>query len=212
VREIDRVVETYRSAFKEHGRSSAAVLCPKGRHDLRFQALLNPCAIQGRRLLDFGCGLGHLCDYLTARDIDCEYVGVDIVPDFIESNRIAFPGRRFELIKEIKDISGRFDIVLSSGVFNILYFNDVAANEEYVKTQIGQLYTLTDEVLVIDFMTSHVDFQQNDAFHADPSAMIKFAIGELSKRVLLNHSYMPFEFCMAVFKSNSIDKASSLYV
>lgn len=163
-------------------------------------------------MLDFGCGLAHLCEYLAARDISCEYVGVDIVPDFIESNRLAFPGRRFELVKEIKDIHGQFDIVLSSGVFNLKYIDDIFANEVYVKDQLKQLYALADDVLVVDFMTSHVDFQQMDAFHVDPSAMMDFIANNITRRVALNHSYMPFEFCIAAFKSNSIDRASSLYV
>ena len=209
--EIRHIVDAYRKAFNQHGRSPASVLCPKGRHGLRFDALLAPVELEGRRLLDFGCGLGHLCDHLAERGIDCDYLGVDIVPDFIDSNRTAYPARCFELIGDIADIKGRFDVIVASGVFNLRYLDDAAANEAYVRSRIKQLFELCDDALSLDFMTSHVDFQRDDAFHADPGEMFSFAMREMGRRVVINHCYMPFEFCLTILKPDKIDRAASVY-
>jgi cyclopropane fatty-acyl-phospholipid synthase-like methyltransferase len=205
------IVEAYRSAFREHGRSPASVLCPKGRQGLRFDALLARLNVNGKSLLDFGCGLGHLCDHLSKRDIACQYLGVDIVADFIESDRVAYPDRDFRQIAQIGDIAGRFDIVLASGVFNIRYLEDEKKNLAFVQQRISELFALCDEALTIDFMTSHVDFSRDEAFHADPSAMLEFAVTHLSRRAVIDHSYMPYEFCMTVFRQDAIDRAGSVY-
>lgn len=209
--EIDKVADLYRAAFDKHGRSSAAVLCPKGRHDLRFAALTAPFDLSGKRILDFGCGLGHLCAFLRERDIACDYVGVDIVDEFVVSNRAAFPDLEFRTIKDIDDISGEFDIVIASGVFNIRYMEEPAANESYVRNSIRKLFGLCREGLGIDFMTSHVDFQQDKAFHVDPAEVLTFAIEHLGRRAIVNHSYMPFEFCLNVFKRGTIEPAVGIY-
>jgi len=209
---IHRVAELYTKAFEQHGRSSASVLCPKGRHNSRFDALTAPFSLNGKRLLDFGCGLGHLCAYLDERNIDCDYVGVDIVTEFIESNRLAYPKRRFERIGEIADVKESFDIVLASGVFNLSYFDDAQVNQTYVEAAIEVLFAHAREGLSIDFMTSHVDFQQADAAHFDPGTMIDFATRRLSRRVIMNHSYLPYEFCVSVFRQAEIERKQGVYV
>lgn len=208
----ERVIKAYRAAFGEHGRSSASVLCPKGRHELRFDALLAPLNVEGARILDFGCGLGHLCDYLAARNVSCDYLGVDIVPEFIASNLTAHPGRRFEVINDVSDITGKFDIVIASGVFNLRYLDDVAANTAYVTQRIFELFGLCETALSLDFMTDMVDYIQSGAVHFSPAEMLDFALKNLGRRVSLNHSYMPYEYSITILKPQKIDAASSLYV
>jgi cyclopropane fatty-acyl-phospholipid synthase-like methyltransferase len=209
--DVSDVKRQYQEAFRLHGRSAAAVLCPKGRQELRFAALLETCKADGSSLLDFGCGLGHLCDYLTAAHIDCDYLGIDIVDDFIASNKEKIPNRRFQKINDISDIEGRFDIVLASGVFNIKYLDDDEANMTYVKDLITRLFEKADRALTIDFMTSFVDFRQDRAFHPDPSAVLEFVATKLSQRFRINHSYMPYEFCITVFKPTEIDRLRGIY-
>ncbi len=208
---IAKLVETYRTAFHEHGRSAASVLCPKGRQGLRFDALLSRLDVNGKSLLDFGCGLAHLWEHLDERRIDCSYTGVDIVPDFIASNQKTHPTQQFRQIATTADITGRFDIVLASGVFNIRYLDDAEQNQLYVHEQIKELFGLCNEALTIDFMTSHIDFKQDRAFHFDPAQMLGFALANLSRRVVIDHSYMPYEFCMTVFRRDAIDRAGSVY-
>lgn len=206
------VAEKYRQAFRRHGRSSAAVLCPKGRHELRFAALTAPFDLVGKRVLDFGCGLGHLCTYLTENNISCDYLGVDIVEEFIESNVRNFPDRRFAHISGISDIEQSFDLVMASGVFNLRYLANKTANFNYVQERVRELFGLAEEGLSIDFMTSHVDFVQPDAFHFDPSDCATFVAKALSRRFVINHQYLPFEFCVSVFRDMAVDREAGTYV
>ena len=45
----------------------------------RFEALVRSVELTNRRLLDVGCGLGDLWDFLKARNISVDYTGVDIL-------------------------------------------------------------------------------------------------------------------------------------
>jgi SAM-dependent methyltransferase len=77
--------------------------------------LLEPRA--GERVLDLGCGTGHL----TARLAESvgEVVGIDSSPEMIAEARALFPGIRFE-VADARDfaLDGPFDAVLSNAVLH----------------------------------------------------------------------------------------------
>lgn len=52
--------------------------------------------LAGRRgaVLDLGCGPGHLTDYL--RELGTDATGIDMVPEFIDHARAAYPDGRYE--------------------------------------------------------------------------------------------------------------------
>ncbi|XVV08402.1 class I SAM-dependent methyltransferase [Actinoplanes sp. CA-131856] len=52
-------------------------------------------AIRDGRILDVGCGPGHLTDYL--RSLGADAAGIDMVPSFIAHARTAFPGGDYRL-------------------------------------------------------------------------------------------------------------------
>lgn len=86
------------------------------RQKIRFQKLIEGLELESRKILDFGCGLGSFCGFLEERGIRCEYVGIDIVSDFVKKASAAYPNSRF-LATSILDIDETFDFVFSSGVF-----------------------------------------------------------------------------------------------
>ena len=52
--------------------------------------------LAGRRgaVLDLGCGPGHITDYL--RELGVNATGIDMVPEFIDHARVAYPNGRYE--------------------------------------------------------------------------------------------------------------------
>ena len=77
-----------------------------------------------KRVLDIGCGNGHLCKLLSDKGIEC--VGIDPIPDAITQAKKVFPKGEFYVISCYEDtISqslGKFDIVTSTEVIEHLYF------------------------------------------------------------------------------------------
>jgi hypothetical protein len=115
------IIAAYRDSHRMHGESPAAVQWPKGRQDLRFRALTRqidpaePCS-----LLDFGCGLAHLKDYLDQHGFRVDYTGADIVPEFVDAVAARHPGARVMLLDDPAALTERYDHVVASGTFNIV--------------------------------------------------------------------------------------------
>lgn len=202
----------YADSFKTHGDSPGAVLWPKGRQKERFDALTaNIGGAKNFSVLDFGCGLAHLKDYLSEKFRSFEYTGVDIVEEFIEANKKKYPNATFMSVDEFITSLVKYDYSVASGTFNIVYEKDVEANKKYVMNTLKSIFERTNVAFAFNFMTDEVDFIQEGAFHINPSELYNYCKRNLSKRVLLNQSYMPYEFTITVWKDDGIVRPDNIY-
>ena len=208
---IDPIVAQYRKAFADNGRGQSAVLCPKGRQPIRYAAMLKGFALVNQSILDYGCGLAHLYEYLLQNAPQCSYRGVDIVPEFIDDNAKRFAGAQFSLIAGIDDVQQHADIVIASGVFNLRYVADPVQNQAFVYSQIARLFELSKLGVCVDFLSNYVDFQAPGAFHIAPGEVLRFVHENLSRRAIVDHAYLPYEYCVTVYKDDAIDRAQSIY-
>jgi SAM-dependent methyltransferase len=86
------------------------------RQQLRFEKLTSGIDLNGKKILDFGCGLGAFCGYLKSIKIECEYVGIDLVDVYLRKARQTYPNDKF-LNNSVIDINEEFDYVFSSGTY-----------------------------------------------------------------------------------------------
>lgn len=86
------------------------------RQNIRFEKLICGLDLSGKKILDFGCGLGAFYGFLQNRGIDCDYIGIDIVEGFVKKAKSMYPKAKF-LRASIMDIRESFDYVFSSGVY-----------------------------------------------------------------------------------------------
>ena len=102
-----------------HQRSPIAVGWLDGRQNQtkRFEALLDIGVQEGDSILDLGCGLGHLSEYLEKINMNVRYTGID-------TNKWAID--QAQQVKEetflhgtIFELCGTYDWGLASGVFNV---------------------------------------------------------------------------------------------
>lgn len=75
----------YRRALDLHGpRFESLLYYNRDTQQRRFEALAKIAPVQGRRLVDFGCGHGDLLLWLERNGIHCEsYRGIDAFPELI---------------------------------------------------------------------------------------------------------------------------------
>lgn len=59
--------------------------------------------------------------------------------------------------------------------------------------------------VAVDFISRYVDFRNRDVFYAEPEVVFKFC-KSLTKRIILRSDYMPFEFCVYLYKDDSKTK------
>jgi SAM-dependent methyltransferase len=209
--DFEYIVKQYETKFREHGDSPAALLCPKGRQDLRFRAIESLLNRDRMTVLDYGCGLGHLFEYINAKNETINYFGIDIVPEFIFTCRQKYGKKAdFRLIEPDERISGSFDIVFASGVFNIKA-GIHSDSKEYAYRRIINLMAASKEVLVCDFLSGYVDFQQPDAQHFSVSEIADFCVRHLSRRFIIRHDLRPYEFTLIAFKDDEVAHPDSIF-
>jgi len=115
---------------------------------LRFEALLEavpPGALGPElRLLDAGCGLGHLLEHLERTGRRVDYTGVDVSPRLIEAARRRHPEARFE-VADLRELEGEWDLVVSAGG---LALHDGPPEEAWGLVE--RLYGLCRQALALD--------------------------------------------------------------
>lgn len=208
---FEEIKGMYVEALRCHGDSPASLLTPKGRSHLRYRAIKEQVNKNGLKILDYGCGLGYLYDYLSKTKFSFEYTGIDMVPQFIDSCKLKYPKACFDLIDPTRPICGEYDIVFASGVFNLMTHDSEIISKEYALERIEYLFSITNEILVCDFLSSLVDFKQSKAQHFSPSEIVEFCSNKLSRRFKLRHDLLPYEMTLIVWKNDEIHRPDNIY-
>jgi SAM-dependent methyltransferase len=206
-----KIIDEYRAAFKRHGDSMESVLWTKGRQKIRFVILTAHILDDGFSILDFGCGLAHLKDYLDERFKTYKYSGADFVPEFIANNRTRHSRASFYEVDTPARVPGEFDHVLMSGIFNLCYAENEEENFEFVKRVLREAFTKTKVSLAVDFRRDRTNYREPNAYYQSLPALYDFACSELSSRIKFDLSYMPYEYSMIVFKDSAPVEPVNVY-
>jgi SAM-dependent methyltransferase len=127
--------------------SQSAVAWFDGGQEARFRELLR--IIPDRRgpysLLDVGCGMGDMRDYLLKNGFPrIDYRGIDALDEMVESGKRKYPGIRLMRREFMADsFKSEYDILVSSGAMNLRIFRTEKKQEEYVAGFIQKLYSLS---------------------------------------------------------------------
>lgn len=209
---LEKIRGMYRETLGKHGDSPSAVMWPKGRQTERFHALTRHISREeNSSLLDFGCGLAHLKPYLDEHYPQCNYCGADILSDFIDISKKKYLDNKFYRISSSKDLPDNFDYVVASGVFNIRYFESCNQNRDYIFSTLKDLLSRSNKFLSVNFMTDQVDFQQEGSWHQNFYELYEFLSKECSSRLVLDQSYMPYEYTVTVWKDVTIQRPENIY-
>jgi SAM-dependent methyltransferase len=135
-----------------------------GAQVIRFKILCDIGVDNDSTILDFGCGLGHLVDYLSLRipgfDLN-NYTGLDINERYIEACKQTRTDLRF-IHGEIFDLSGSFDYVIGSGVFTVM----MPKNE--ILEGIAKAYEISKKGVAFNFLTKdYINMHWVNSFNPD---------------------------------------------
>ena len=207
------IIKLYKSEFQKYGDSPHSILTPKGRNKMRYSVLNDFISNDTTSLLDYGCGLGYLYQYLKDNSYDIKYEGMDIVDDFILACKDKYPEIKdsFKLINPKSKINRNYDITFASGVFNLLESEDTHESLERAYKRIKELFDITDKFLICDFPSPYVDFIQKDAQHFKIENLLSFCIKNLSRKFIIRHDVLPFEFTLILWKNDTILKPQNIY-
>jgi len=191
------VISYYSRLLGIHGDSPQALRwTPKGQI-MHYECLLDIGDINGKSILDYGCGKGDFYQFLKDRGIDVKYTGLDINPDLIETANSKFPECRFEVFDiEEEELDEDFDYVFLCGVFNLR----VADIEDTIKRILKKLFAHCNTALAFNALSAHNPRKDFELSYLYPEEIFTFAIKNLSPFVSIRHDRMVYDFTMFVYK------------
>jgi SAM-dependent methyltransferase len=191
------LTEDYDKSLEQYGPGPKALLWWDYRSmAIRFKELVKEVPVEGKYIMDAGCGLGDLLPYLYAKSANFRYIGYDKKPEFIEDARRHYEGHAFEVGDPLNHRLGLFDVVISSGVMN-------GNSKNWMKKRqrmIANLFDQTGEVLAFNMAGGLKPIPDDSLIaYADPNEIYDYC-KTLTKHVKLNTSYLDKDFTITMFK------------
>lgn len=155
-------------------------------------------------ILDLGCGLGHLLDFIESHADyrHLRYVGLDISARYLAAARARHPQHEFILM----DVLGGdeelpiFDYVVLNGVFNYRGPIDRTEMMRYWEQLTTTAYRHCRHGMAFNVMSTLVDWERDDLFHLPFDVVAGFVGKHLSRHFVIRHDYQAYEYTTYVYR------------
>ncbi|MBN1257822.1 MAG: class I SAM-dependent methyltransferase [Planctomycetes bacterium] len=195
---LDKLINYYEDNIRRHGNDFKSLgWGSRATQEVRFEVLSQVAPLAKASVLDVGCGLGDLYEYLLTRFKELTYSGMDLVPAMVEAARARFPSVDFQ-VGNIMDGSlppESHDYVLASGIFN----RRVPEHEHFVQESIKAMYATCRKAVAFNMMSTRTQKQDKKEYHGDPGAFLDFCL-DLGAGAILRHDYLPHDFTIYLYK------------
>jgi SAM-dependent methyltransferase len=138
---------------------------------LRFRAMTDRVPLEGRSLLDVGCGLGDLYCMLKEMGIHTDYLGIDIIPEMIVAAKKHQPGASFQeldLFRNPDALDHTFDVVFCSGIFNL----NLGNNRQFLIEALEVFFGLANDTVVFNLLHKRSPDPDAHYFYFTPEEVI----------------------------------------
>ena len=165
----------------------------------RFQVLVEIGNLENNSILDIGCGLGSLFEFIKKKYGILSYTGVDINPKMIELAKQNFSEAEFieiDIIKNRDFINKRkFDYVFLSGALNL------SEDKHYknIKSMMKEMFFLSKKGVALNFLSMFSDHLFPGEYYCNPKDILDIAFS-MTKKVILRHDYMQHDFTIYLYK------------
>jgi SAM-dependent methyltransferase len=206
-----RIVEHYEACLARHGDNHLGVDWPRRDDaDKRYAVMLGLIRPdQGARdnpvsLLDFGCGAGHLYEYLVQKQwTHIDYSGLDLSEHFVALCRAKHPGVKYycaDILEDREEPEPRFDYVVANGVFTEKREVPFEAMLTYFEKALTRLFSMARIGMAFNLMSKHVDWERVDLFHVPLDTVAAILSKNISRHFLIRNDYGLYEYTIYVYR------------
>lgn len=204
------IIEHYEACLEQHGDSHLGVDWPNlNDAQKRYSVMLEVTSfLRGSprryKLLDFGCGAGHLLEYIRANKLieSYEYFGLDLSSKFIDLCKSKFPGVWFETIDALKEpqrvpVS---DVIVMNGVFTekrSLTHNEMWG---YFSDVLEVVASRAKYAVAFNLMSKQVDWERDELFHVSLDRVAEFLVKRYGRKFIIRNDYGLYEYTVYLFK------------
>lgn len=186
-----KLVNTYGDDFKS---------CQYGNKEsqkIRFDEITKIADLNGKKVLDIGCGLGDLYAYFLENKVNVNYTGIDIVPEMIALAKGKYSEAEFKVANILEEtLDDQYDIVLLNGVFN----NNFGDTDRFIEQMLSNAFKYAKEGMGFNFISTYVNFKEDAMAYHNPSTILNYCIENLSRKVNINHHYAKCDVSVFVYK------------
>jgi SAM-dependent methyltransferase len=155
-------------------------------------------------LLDLGCGLGHLNDFLlgTPHRGHVRYTGLDMSERYIDEARERSPGTQFlrmDLVESDRDLP-QYDYVVMNGLFNYRGSTPRESMKEYWQRILDIAWRHSTRGMAFNVMSKIVDWERDDLFHVSFDELASVVTSHFSRHFILRHDYGAYEYTTFVYR------------
>jgi SAM-dependent methyltransferase len=155
-------------------------------------------------ILDFGCGLAHLLDYIGSRPelAHLRYTGLDLSQKYIAAARKRHPAVHFLHMNVLEDDAALadFDYIILNGLFNYRGAIPRAQMTTYWQKLIGVAFRHCRRGIAFNVMSKLVDWERDDLFYLPFDEMAGFVARNLSRHFIVRHDYPSYEYTTYVYR------------
>jgi SAM-dependent methyltransferase len=183
--------------LRDHGDTPQALRWTPAGQRRRFEAFHGIIGgLEGKSLLDFGCGKGDFYGFLRERGPTGTYCGIDVNAGLVALARRKHPAAEF-LTHDVEEVPLErcFDVVVACGVFNLRIGGIATSMRETMKI----LFRLSRESLHLNFLTARTPRRDSELFYVEPAELLGFALEHLSPKVILRHGLVQDDVYLSVF-------------
>lgn len=207
-----KIANHYEKCFQVHGDTCRGVDWPNQNDaEMRYKVMLNIVdwyEMKYRKknlydVLDLGCGLGHLYEYIKKNISNIRYSGLDISDIFINKCKCKFPEVEF-FCKDIlqEDDFGRYDFIIMNGVFTEKLNLSYESMWDFFTRMITKVYTVCDKGIAFNLMSKDVDWERDDLFHVPLNQVSLWLTGNLTRNFVIRYDYGLYEYTVYLMKEN----------
>lgn len=173
----------------------------------RYQVMLDVLRDQGSRqqpvrLLDLGCGCGHLYEYIRGNALNgIRYTGIDLSERFIQRCRTKHPDADFRQLDVLQspELLEQFDYVVINGVFTQKCSISFEQMWAFTQSLIRLAFERSSCGIAFNVMSKHVDWERDDLFHLPLDTLAAFLCSHLSRHFLIRNDYGLYEYTTYVY-------------
>ena len=164
---------------------------------MRFEAFLQEHDLEGKSVLDIGCGLGDFYAHLRQRGIHAHYTGFDISPSMVSQCRSRYGDARFESGNILEYApNSRFDYTVAFGIHNIRVAGGRAILDQVTDHQFRMASIAAHVSLLSDRSTSFAPHIQ-----AWPVGQVLDMALAITPYVALRNDYLDGDFSVTLYRS-----------
>lgn len=199
--EISAVKRFYADKYRQHGLKAESLGWQSSeKQHQRFDVLCQVGDLEGKSVLDVGCGFGDLLDNLKAKGLHVDYHGIDVMEHFVDVARKRHPDGKFWVFdardKRPADFHPPFDYVFASGLLGL----HVGDDSEYARTMLTRMFEWCRIGVAANMISTYVDYMEDYLAYTNPEEIFAFCKKNLTWKVALRHDYMQYEFSLFLYK------------